>query len=68
MDSGQIATIASLGLTVAAAALGNKYLQGKVKLQQLLKVFNDVIAAAEDEKVTDEEFAKIVADAKELVK
>jgi len=47
------------------AVLGAKYKQGKGK--QLLDLLNAIIEAAEDDKVTEEEFQKIVADAKALL-
>ena len=47
------------------AVLGAKYKQGKAK--QLLDLLNAIIEAAEDDKVTEEEFQKIVADAKVLL-
>ena len=47
------------------AVLGAKYKQGKGK--QLLDLLNAIIEAAEDDKVTEEEFQKIVADAKVLL-
>lgn len=49
------------------AVLGAKYKQGKGKAKQLLDLLNAIIEAAEDDKVTEEEFQKIVADAKVLL-
>ena len=47
------------------AVLGAKYKQGKGK--QLLDLLNAIIEAAEDDKVMEEEFQKIAADAKALL-
>ena len=49
------------------AVLGAKYKQGKGKAKQLLDLLNAIIEAAEDDKVTEEEFQKIVVDAKALL-
>lgn len=67
MDSGSIAVLVSSVLAIASTVFGAKWSQGKSKANQLLKLLNDIIAAAEDDKVSEEEFQKIVADAKELV-
>jgi hypothetical protein len=49
------------------AVLGAKYKQGKGKAKQFLNLLNAIIEATEDDKVTEEEFQKIVADAKALL-
>ena len=67
MDYGSIAVLVGGILTVASAVLGGKYRQGKGKAKQLLDLLNAIIEAAEDDKVTEEEFQKIVADAKALL-
>jgi hypothetical protein len=67
MDCGSIAVLVGGILTVASAVLGAKYRQGKGKAKQLLDLLNAIIGAAEDDRVTEEEFQKIVADAKALL-
>jgi hypothetical protein len=64
MDTGSIIVLATAILTLVSAALGAKYW---AKVKQLLKLLDEIIAAAEDDKVSEEEFQKIVADAKQLV-
>ncbi len=67
MDGVTIATIVTLVLTLAGSALGAKYTQAKGKAKKLSKLLDSVIEAAEDDKVTEEEFQKIVGNTKAVL-
>ena len=66
MDGNSVAVLVSVILTLASLVLGAKYTQGKAKAKQLSDLLNSVIAAAEDDQVSDAEFNDIVAKAKAL--
>ncbi|MGD6850736.1 MAG: hypothetical protein ACQCN6_01595 [Candidatus Bathyarchaeia archaeon] len=67
----QIITIAVaiIGLigTVLGAKYGKQYAEVKSKASKIADLFNTVVAAAEDDKVTEDEFAAIVEKAKAAV-
>ena len=65
-DAGTVAVVATLLLTLAASVFGAKYSQGKGKLAKIVGLLDDVVAAAQDDKVSEEKFQKIVADAKAI--
>jgi len=67
MDSASIAALISAFLTVVSVFLGVKYKQGLEKGRLFAKLLNDIISAAEDDKITDEEFQNIVAAAKQVL-
>jgi len=67
MDSASIVALATAVLTVVSVFLGVKYRQGLRKVRLFAELLNDVIGAAEDDKVTEEEFQNIVAAAKRVV-
>lgn len=64
MDLVLVATVISFLLSIAAAVLGVNYKHATDKVTKLL---SDVIAAVEDDKVTEEELEKIVTQAKLLI-
>ena len=66
MESGSITTIATAVLSVVSLFLGVKYRKWLDKGRLFAKLFDDIVAAAEDDKITEEEFQKIVANAKKL--
>ena len=66
MDSGSIVAVATAVLAVVSVFLGVKYRQGLRKVRLFADLLNDVVAAAEDDKVTEEEFQNIVAAAKRV--
>lgn len=65
MDLVLVAAVISILLSVAAAVFGVNYKQAKDKVTKLL---SDVIAAVEDDKISEEELQKIVADVKAFLK
>jgi len=67
MESGSFVAVATAILTVVSVFLGVKYRQGLRKVRLFADLLNDVVAAAEDDKVTEEEFQNIVAAAKRVV-
>ena len=66
MESGSFVAVATAILTVVSVFLGVKYRQGLRKVRLFADLLNDVVAAAEDDKVTEEEFRNIVAAAKRV--
>jgi len=67
MDSASVVALATAFLSVVSVFLGVKYRQGLKKARLFADLLNDVVAAAEDDKVTEEEFQNIVAAAKRVV-
>lgn len=67
MDGVTVATIVTLVLTLASSVFGAKYTQTKGKAKKLSKLLDSVIEAAEDDKVTEEEFQKIVGNTKAVL-
>lgn len=61
MDLVLVAAVISILLSVAAAVFGANYKRAKDKVTKLLI---DIIAAVEDDKISEEELQKIVADVK----
>ena len=64
MESGSIVAVATAVLSVVSVFLGKKYRKWLSKGRLFAKLFDDIVAAAEDDKVSEEEFQKIVAKAK----
>ena len=64
MESGSIVAVATAVLTVVSVFLGTKYRKWLVRGRLFAELLDDVVAAAEDDKVSEEEFQKIVAKAK----
>jgi hypothetical protein len=60
LDGATIATLVSAGLSVAAAVFGAKYLKAKALVGRILE-------ALDDDEISDEELAAIVAEARALV-
>jgi hypothetical protein len=67
LDGATIATLASAVLTIVSVVLGAKYEQGKKKAKQLTGLLDSVIAAVEDDKISEEERQTIIDGAKRLV-
>jgi len=67
MDSASIVALATAVLTIVSVFLGVKYRQGLERARLFAQLLNDVVAAAEDDKVTEEEFQNIVATTKQVV-
>jgi len=66
MDCGSIAAVVSAVLALASVVLGAKYRQGLRKAKQLTQLLDEIIEAAEDNEVSEEEFQQIVAKAKRV--
>jgi hypothetical protein len=64
MDATSISVLASAILALVSTGIGAKYW---TKVKQLLGLLNEIIAAAEDDKISEEEFQDIVAKAKALL-
>ena len=64
MENGSIVTLATAVLSVVSVFLGAKYRKWLQRGRLFAKLFDDIIAAAEDDKITEEEFQRIVAKAK----
>jgi hypothetical protein len=67
MESGSIVAVATAILTVASVFLGAKYKKWLERGRLFAGLLNDIISAAEDDKVTVEEFQKIVSKAKKVL-
>jgi hypothetical protein len=66
MESGSIVAVATAILTIVSVFLGAKYRKWLERGRLFAKLFNEVVVAAEDDKVSEEEFQRIVADAKKV--
>lgn len=66
MDSALFVALASAFLTVVSVVLRVKYSQGLNNARLFAELLSDIIAAAEDDKVSEEEFQQIVAAAKQV--
>ena len=63
IDIGIVLAIVSIGLSLAGA----KYVQWKSKAKQLKKTVDLLVDATEDDKVSEEEFQKVVNLAKQIL-
>ena len=66
MESSSIVAVATAVLSIVSVFLGVKYRKWLSKSRFFAELFDDVVAAAEDDKVTEEEFQEIVASAKKV--
>ena len=64
MESGSIVAVATAVLTIVSVFLGAKYRKWLERGRLFAELFDDLVAAAEDDKVSEEEFQKIVVKAK----
>jgi len=64
MESGSFVAVATAVLSIVSVFLGVKYRKWLAKGNLLAELFDDVVAAAEDDAVSEEEFQSIVAKAK----
>ena len=64
MESASIVAVATAILTVVSVFLGSKYRKWLERGRLFAELFDDLVAAAEDDKVSEEEFQGIVAKAK----
>jgi hypothetical protein len=66
MESSSIVAVVTAVLSVVSVLLGAKYRKWLERGRLFAKLFDDIVAAAEDDKVTEEEFQQIVAEAKKI--
>ena len=66
MESDSIVAIATAVLSAVSVFLGAKYRKWLGRGRLFAELLDDIIAAAEDDNVTEEEFQKIVAEAKKV--
>ena len=64
MESGSFVAVATAILTIVSVFLGSKYRKWLVRGRLFAELFDDIVAAAEDDKVSEEEFQNIVVKAK----
>ena len=64
MESGSIVAVATAVLSVVSVFLGSKYMKWLERGRLFAELFDGLVAAAEDDKVSEDEFQKIVAKAK----
>lgn len=67
LDAIAVSALISSMLTILGVLLGAKYQTGKGKAKQLTQLLTTIIAAAEDDAVSEEEFKGIVSLAKALM-
>jgi len=66
MESGSIVAAVSAILTVVSVFLGAKYRKLLERGRLFAELLDNIIAAAEDDKISEKEFQKIVAEAKKV--
>ena len=64
MESSSFVAVATAILSVVSVFLGTKYRKWLSRGRLFAELLDDVVAAAEDDAVSEEEFQKIVAKAK----
>ena len=64
MESGSIVAVATAVLSVVSVVLGTKYKKWLDRGRLFAELLGDIVAAAEDDAVSEEEFQSIVAKAK----
>ena len=66
MESNSFVAVVTAVLSVVSLFLGAKYSKWLDRGRLFAKLFDDIVAAAEDDKISEEEFQKIVAEAKKV--
>jgi hypothetical protein len=66
MESSAIVAIVTAILSIISVFFGAKYRKWLEKGRLFAKLFDDIVAAAEDDTISEEEFQKIVVDAKKV--
>ena len=66
MESSSITVIATAVLSVVSLFLGAKYRKWLDRGRLFVKLLDDIVSAAEDDKISEEEFQKLVADVKKV--
>ena len=67
MEISSIVAVVTAVLTVVSVFLGAKYQKWLERSRLFAELLDDVIAAAEDDKVSEEEFQNLVAAAKQVI-
>ena len=67
MDYATIAVLAGTVLSTVSVLLGAKYTKGKSKAKQLVALLGEIIEAAQDDNVSEEEFQQIVTSTKKIL-
>jgi len=66
MEIGSIAAVATAVLAIAAAFLGAKYRKWLRRARLFARLLKNIVEAAEDDKVSEEELKQIIAKAKQV--
>jgi hypothetical protein len=66
MESSPIVVVATAVLSLISVFFGAKYRKWVERGRLFAKLFEDIIAAAEDDKISEHEFQKIIAEAKKV--
>jgi len=66
MESSSIVAVVTAVLSVVSVLLGAKYRKWLERGRLFAKLFDAIVAAAEDDKISEEEFQRIVAEAKKV--
>ena len=66
MEIGSIVAVATAIITIVSVFLGAKYRKWLERGRLFAELLGDVVAAAEDDKVSEEEFQRIVAATKQV--
>ena len=66
MESSLIVALITTILSVVSVFFGSKYRKWLERGRLFAKLFENIVAAAEDNEISEEKFQKIVADAKKV--
>ena len=66
MESSSFVAVATAILTIVSVFLGTKYRKWLARGRLFAELFDDIVTAAEDDKVSEEEFQEIVAKSKKV--
>jgi hypothetical protein len=66
MESSSIITVTTSILTIVSVFLGTKYRKWLARGRLFAGLLDEIMAAAEDDKISEEEFQRIVAEAKKV--
>lgn len=66
MENGSFVAVVTAVLSIVSLFFGAKYRKWLERGRLFAKLFDDIVSAAEDDKISEEEFRKIVAEAKKV--
>ena len=66
MESSSIVAVVTAVLSIVSLFFGAKYRKWLERGRLFAQLFDNIVAAAEDDKISEEEFQKIVAEAKKV--